>query len=352
MTTAHINKIATATPEYDMHRPFLDFAENNFEDTKQRMLFRRMVERANISHRWTHVPGIADFYKDGPNDIDLRTRMVLYEQYAPKMAVETVNKLDLGPATAEITHLIVVTCTGFFTPGIDFAIMNNCGVPTSVERTQVAFMGCFSGVNGIKLAHHIVRSEPQAKVLVVALELSSLHLQASQDLETMLAYTIFGDGCAAALITAEEAGIAMDSFKALVIPGTENLMTLKIGERSVEMYLSGKVPNALGKALQEGDAMLLILDGAKKQSIDLWAIHPGGRSILDAVARAVELTEEDLAISRSVLNNYGNLASATILYVFAEILRQNEDGELSGQTGCALAFGPGLTAETMLFRAA
>ena len=117
------------------------------------------------------------------------------------------------------------------------------------------------------------------------------------------------------------------------------------------MFLSGQVPLELGKALKQDEVMKLILNGAEKSSVDLWAIHPGGRSILDAVGRAIELSEEDLAPSRHVLDNYGNLASATILFVLDELLRRNENGALTGATGCALAFGPGLTTESMLFKA-
>ncbi|MGL6236084.1 MAG: type III polyketide synthase [Segniliparus sp.] len=351
MTTAHINKIATTVPEHDVHHEFVDYATAQFEDPKAQLVFRRMVERSHISHRWANMSGIDEFYGGDPNAVSIHDRMRAFEQSAPPLAVAAVNQLGLE-APEEITHLVIVTCTGFFTPGLDFAIIDKCGVPSSVERTNIAFMGCFSGVNGLKLAHHIVRSEPRAKVLVVALELCSLHLLGSQSLETMLSFLIFSDGCAAALVTAEETGIAMDSFKALVIPDTKDLMTLKIGASSVEMFLSGKVPGALGKTLRDEAAMKLILNGAEKSSIDLWAIHPGGRSILDAVGEAVELSPQELAVSRHVLNNYGNMASATILFVFAEILRQNESKALSGASGCALAFGPGLTAETMLFRAA
>lgn len=351
MTTAYINRVSTATPKHDLHTEFLEFAENSFDNPKTRLLFRRMVERSHVSHRWGHMENLMSFYDGDPDSMGIRARMATFEKEAPKLAVEAVERLELGDLTGQITHLIVITCTGFFTPGIDFAIINSCGVPTTVERTQIAFMGCFSGVNGLKLAHHIVRSEPDAKVIVVALELSSLHLQSTQDLERMLSYTIFGDGCGAALITAEPTGLAIDSFQALVIPETEDLMTLSIGSKCIEMHLSGKVPNELSRSLKNEETMKVVLRGAETNDIDIWAIHPGGRSILDAVGRAIDLTEDDLAISRGVLDSYGNLASATILYVFAEILRQHESGTLQGSSGCALAFGPGLTAETMLFHA-
>jgi alpha-pyrone synthase len=351
MTTAHINKITTAAPENDFHQQFVEYTASSFENPKSAMLFQRMVGRSQVTHRWGVMPDLVGFFGGDLNSMGIDGRMDAFKTHAPQLAVDAVNKLELGDEAAAVTHLIIVTCTGFFTPGLDFAIIENCGVPSDVERTQVAFMGCFSGINGLKLAHHIVRSEPDARVLVVALEICSIHLLGSQDVDKALSHLIFGDGCAAAIVTAEESGIAMNSFKALVTPGTADLMTLNITSRSIEMFLSGQVPLELGKALKQEEVMKLILNGAEKGSIDLWAIHPGGRSILDAVGRAVELSEEDLAPSRHILDNYGNLASATILFVFEELLRRNHNGALAGASGCALAFGPGLTTESMLFEA-
>ncbi len=351
MVTAHINKIATAVPGHDFHHEFIEHVAGAFDNPKSAALFRRMVDRSQVTHRWGVMPDLIGYFGGDLNSVDIDGRMATFKEHAPLLAIEAVNKLHLGDTAASVTHLIVVTCTGFFTPGIDYAILENCGVPTHVERTQIAFMGCFSGVNGLKLAHHIVRSEPDARVLVVALEICSIHLRASQDIDKSLSHLIFGDGCAAALVTAEPSGIAMDSFKALITPGTADLMTLDITAKSVEMYLSGQVPLELGKALRDDEVMKLILAGAGTDAIDIWAIHPGGRSILDAVGRAIGLDESDLAPSRHVLDNFGNLASATILFVFEELLRRKESGVLIGSTGCALAFGPGLTTESMLFRA-
>jgi predicted naringenin-chalcone synthase len=351
MTIAHINKITTAVPEHDFQQQFVEYAAHNFENPKAEQIFRRMVGRSQVTHRWGVMPDLVGFFGGDPNSMSIDGRMQAFKEHAPRLAIDAVNNLELGDEAAAVTHLIIVTCTGFFTPGLDFAIIDNCGVPSDVERTQVAFMGCFSGINGLKLAHHIVRSDPDARVLVVALEICSIHLQGSQNVDKSLSHLLFGDGCAAALVTAEESGIAMDSFKAFVTPDTADLMTLNISSTSIEMFLSGQVPLALGKALKQEEVMKLILSGAEKSSIDLWAIHPGGRSILDAVGGAVELSEEELAVSRHVLDNYGNLASATILFVFAELLRRKDSEVLTGSTGCALAFGPGLTTESMLFRA-
>jgi predicted naringenin-chalcone synthase len=207
---------------------------------------------------------------------------------------------------------------------------------------MVGFMGCYAAINALKLARHIVRSEPENGVLMVNLELCTLHLQETQDLGEVLSFLVFGDGCAASLITSEPVGLEIDGFRAMQIEGTRGLITWRVGDIGFDMLLSGRVPGEIGKALREG-ADELTADGA----IDLWAVHPGGRSILDAVENGLELPPDALRASRSVLDRYGNMSSATVMFVLQELMREAK----AGQSGCAISFGPGLTAETMRFHA-
>jgi predicted naringenin-chalcone synthase len=206
-------------------------------------------------------------------------------------------------------------------------------------------MGCYAAISALKLARHIVRSEPRAKVLVVSLELCTLHMQETPDLEQVLTFLLFGDGCAAALVSAEPEGLALDSFYTVLLPTAADQITWNIGDRGFDMFLSGRVPHAVAAALQAEKET--VLGGAEPGAIGLWAVHPGGRSILDAVEGAFALDPLKLAESRGVLRDFGNMSSATVLFVLAELLRGSKTG-----AGCAMAFGPGLTAETMLFRKA
>jgi predicted naringenin-chalcone synthase len=206
-------------------------------------------------------------------------------------------------------------------------------------------MGCYAAINALKLARHIVRSEGNARVLVVNIELCTLHLQETPNLEQVLSFMLFGDGCAACVVSADATGIALDRFRAVVVPNTSEMITWNIRDFGFDMVLSGMVPSTIHDALRGGVAD--ILDGASTQAIDLWAIHPGGRTVLDAVERAFRLAPTALAASREILRRYGNMSSATVMFVFERLLRQAARG-----AGCAMAFGPGLTAETMLFRAA
>ena len=182
-------------------------------------------------------------------------------------------------------------------------------------------------------------------MLVLNLELCSLHFQETQALEQVLSFLVFADGCTASLVSAEPTGLAIDSFLAVNIPATSHLITWRIGELGFDMHLSGEVPGEIGRALKEGDRQ--VTRGADPESIDLWAVHPGGRSILDSVEKGLSLKPEALVSSRDVLARYGNMSSATVMFVLHELMQSAR----AGQTGCAMSFGPGLTAETMLFHA-
>ena len=353
MTTAYINRIATAVPPHDVHATFLAFAGSQLGgDCRDALVFRRMAERGGIEHRYSCLePGehpesgpvdAAGIYDRGdfPNTAD---RMRLFEAHAPVLAARAVEALNLGQSRRDITHLVITCCTGFSAPGLDLEIVERCGLSGTVERTMVGFMGCYAAINALKLARHIVRSEPHARVLVLNLELCTLHLKETPDLEQILSFMVFADGCAASLVTEDPEGLALDRFHAVLAPGTRDLITWTIRESGFDMVLSGQVPTAIQEALSARTED--ILAGARVPEIDLWAIHPGGRSVLDAVERALVLAPDALAASRRVLRAFGNMSSATVMFVLKALLERRT----ARQRGCAMAFGPGLVAETMLF---
>ncbi|HXB61394.1 MAG TPA: type III polyketide synthase [Acidobacteriaceae bacterium] len=355
MSGAYINRIATSVPEHDVHAAFVAFADKMLEDERMRAIFLRMAAKAEIGHRYSTLqadqplkPGAVDvhaLYRRGSFPSTAQ-RMELFEKAAPVLARCALDKLALKPAERErIQHVIVTCCTGFYAPGLDFEIVDHLGLSTSVERTMVGFMGCYAAINALKLARHIVRSEPRQSVLMVNLELCTLHLQETQDLSEVLSFLVFGDGCAASLITSEPVGLEIDSFHAMQIEGTRGLITWRVGDIGFDMLLSGRVPGEIGKALRESASELTT--GGPFGPIDLWAVHPGGRSILDAVENGLGLAPDDLQASRSVLSRFGNMSSATVMFVLQELMREAR----AGQSGCAISFGPGLTAETMRFHA-
>jgi alpha-pyrone synthase len=353
VTQAWLNRIGTAVPPHDIHAEFVDFARSALPDAHATALFERMVELADIRHRFSFfAPGPKPrdqfldserFYRRGsfPSTAD---RMTRFESEALTLAMQAIDALAIADDRAAITHLIVTSCTGFTAPGLDFHIMNAAGLSPSVERTIVGFMGCFAAVNALKLARHIVRSEPPARVLVVNLELSGLHLQEQWQLEKMLSFLLFGDGCGACLVSAEPIGLTLDRFHATVLPRSADLITWHIRDQGFEMHLSGQVPGRIRRWLKNHSADLL--GDRTADDIALWAVHAGGRSILDAVQHGLALPPDALRFSRDVLRNFGNMSSATLVFVLDRILRA---AGCAGD-GLAMAFGPGLTVETFGFR--
>ena len=224
--------------------------------------------------------------------------MRLFEKRAPKLAAETIERLGLGESRDNITHLLITCCTGFFAPGLDIEIVERCRLPTSVERTIIGFMGCYAAINALKLARHIVRSEPSARVLILNLELCTLHFQETTDITQLLCFLLFSDGCAASLVTSDPHGLALDSFRAMLLPGTHDLMSWNVGDLGFDMVLSGEVPGAIHDALRASSNEIL---ASATAPIESWAVHPGGRTILEAVERALDLAPAKLSGSRDVL---------------------------------------------------
>jgi predicted naringenin-chalcone synthase len=276
-------------------------------------------------------------------------RMRSFENQAVELALRSVDALGIEQERSDITHLIVASCTGFTAPGLDQQLINRLGLNPSIERTLVGFMGCSAAVNVLKLARHIIRSEPDARVLIVNLELCTLHLQDTADLEVILGALLFGDGSAATLVTAEPNGIVLENFRAVTIPDSEGLLTWSIGDSGFEMTLSGEVPSRIASALREelgrNDAEGFVRRD-DRDDIALWAVHPGGRTILDAVQQGLELDAQALCWSRGVLRDYGNMSSATLMFVLQRMMRSAP----ADSNGIAMAFGPGLVAETFRFR--
>jgi predicted naringenin-chalcone synthase len=353
VVVAHINAVSTAVPENDIHAAYLAEIVGRLE-RREAALFKRMASRSGIAHRFSFfAPAQATgeacdsegFFRHGDYP-GTGTRMTRYEREAPALAMSAIGGLDFERRS--ITHLIVASCTGFMAPGLDQRIVALAGLPPEVERTVVGFMGCYAAVNSLRLAHHIVRSEPAARVLVVNVELCSLHFQETGRLETNLSAMLFGDGASAALVSADARGLAIQDFRAAALAGSADLITWRIGDQGFDMELSGEVPRRIEAAMRaeaarnDGDG---ILRGEAAGAYDLWAVHAGGRTILDAVETGLELAKDALNASRGVLSDFGNMSSATLMFVLRRILA----GAGAGSRGLALAFGPGMAAESFRF---
>jgi predicted naringenin-chalcone synthase len=253
---------------------------------------------------------------------------------------------DVTTAANSITHLIGVSCTGFFAPGLDIAIVKALNLAPTVERTFIGFMGCAAAFNGLRTAWQIVRSQPSARVLIVCVELCSIHIQPNAERENLIAASLFADGASACLVgqpPAQGDVFEIEEFLTDIKPETESEMVWQIGNHGFVLRLSPKIPEHLAKTAPVALKKLLGNSAWPR----FWAIHPGGKAILDRLAGIFNLKSECLQVSRSVLERVGNLSSATIFFVLDELrhkLRQEAvDGKKIG--GVAMAFGPGLVIE-------
>ncbi len=341
---AFLNAIGTATPPHDVHQDFLAYSPALLETERERALFARMAERGGIAHRFSPLTAQEGFYIPGAFPSTAR-RMERYAAESLPLARAALADLSarLGRAWQEgVTHLILVSCTGFEAPGLDQRLIAEAGLDPRIERTVVGFMGCNAAFHALKLARHVVRSEPAARVLVLNIELCTLHFQETASLEQALCFMLFADGAAAALVSAEPQGLELERFAQETLPDSAGLITWCIGDDGFDMRLSGQVPGVILRHLPGHVAALGVADAA------LWAIHPGGRSILDAVQLALEIPEAAMAPSRAVLRAFGNMSSVTIMAVLARIMAEGA----AGRRGVALGFGPGVGVESLVFRGA
>ena len=311
-----------------------------------------MAGRSGIDHRWSVLAPTAA----GGSPVDANgfyhaalpgtaARMAVYAQEAPKLALRAVRALEEQEPLGALTHIVVASCTGFTAPGIDQIVAAELDLAPNVERTLVGFMGCYAAVSALRLAHHIVRSEPAARVLAVTVELSTLHLQFEDRLEPLLAMLQFGDGAAAALVTAQPRGFALERPFAATLEDSADLIRWSVGDAGFVMQLSGEVPSRISEALRQEEFRRAMFAGSPPGEVDCWAVHAGGRSVLDAVEQGLGLDREALAPSREILARFGNMSSSTLPFVLERLLYGTE----GCSHGVALAFGPGLAAEGFHF---
>lgn len=287
-------------------------------------------------------------------------RMARFAQEAPALAETACRRAlaNAGIRPEQITHLVVVTCTGFGAPGVDVALISRLGLPATVERVLVGFMGCHGAINGLRVADGLIRGRADAYVLVCAVELCSLHFQSCGTTDSAVANALFADGAGAlvgcvrpAVPTSfvAETGKRTQAVGVLrgtgsyLMPHSTAAMQWQIGDHGFAMTLGAEVPGIIAAGLPLWLAKWLDAQGESSASIAAWAVHPGGSRVLDAVRDAVGLTESQVADSRAVLAEFGNMSSPTVLFILERLRARAIAGPC-----VVLAFGPGLVVEAAL----
>lgn len=269
-------------------------------------------------------------------------RMQVFEEKGPELAEQAVRSA-LQQANVEaksLTHLILISCTGMVAPGLELDLMRRLDIPSSVERYCIHFMGCYAAFTGLRLADQLVKANPNSRVLVVSVELCTLHFQKEYTEDNLLANSLFGDGAAAALVMHSEKGLQIKNYFSEVLWEGEKDMAWKIGDFGFEMRLSQYIPSLLNQGIRRlRDLFEAKFNFSKVRHV---AIHPGGKQILIQVQEAFGLSPEVNSHALEVLRTCGNMSSASILFVLERML---QDSSIQGDI-LALGFGPGLTLET------
>ena len=281
-----------------------------------------------------------------------RERMAAYERHATPLASAAARRAmrQSGIEPAEVTHLVTVSCTGFSAPGVDIGLIRALEFDREVARTNVGFMGCHGMINAIGVARAIVRSEPEARVLVCALELCSLHLGYGWERDRVVTDALFADGAAAMVAVARGATTApwrlpVAATASILLPDSDDAITWRIGDNGFEMTLSPGVPGLIRDHVPGWLAGWLATQGARGPGgVRGWAVHPGGPKVLDAFEESLELPSDALQVSRRVLARHGNMSSATIGFILEETIRAGVPTPI-----VAVGFGPGMVAEAVLF---
>jgi predicted naringenin-chalcone synthase len=364
MTTAVLG-LGTAVPRHYVQREeslafaLSCFAQNEDDGRRIKLLYRK----AGVDRRHSVVldsrdgDGVSQTFYEPPNGANrsgpaLDKRMMMYEREAPVLAGEACRKAFSQPIVdpGQVTHLVTVSCSGFTAPGVDVRLIKQLGLSPATERIHVGFMGCHGALNGLKAARAIVESQPEAVVLLCAVELCTLHYHYGNQFDQMVANALFADGAAAMVLGGPRSGLAEDcpwklaATASRLFENSEEAMTWRIRNNGFVMSLSPEVPGLIRDHLRGWLEEWLSSNGLGLEDVKSWAVHPGGPKILASVAQALELGDEDLAASREILRTRGNMSSPTVLFIM-ERLRENP----TPLPCVALGFGPGLMAEAALF---
>ncbi len=350
-----IISIGTAVPDHHAEQgQTLQFMKKMYDDKLASRKLNALFRFSGIKTRYSVVPDFMNnqypgfFQKDHQPDVE--QRMKKFGENAAGLSMVAIKRAlkDAGMKNSEVTHLITVTCTGMAAPGLNAEIINKLGLKNDIYNTSVNYMGCGAAFHALKMADFIVRSDEKARVLIVSVELCTLHFQPKNTNDHLLSNTIFGDGSAAVIVTSGKtgrAGLSINGFYSLLISTGHDLMGWYVKPLGFEMILSSDLPGFVGDEIKEAlDKALVYYQLDKPGQIRYWAVHPGGKRILDEVKSALQLNSE-LQHSYDILREFGNMSSASVLFVLKEMMDKKV---AKNEKLMAIGFGPGLSVETSL----
>jgi alpha-pyrone synthase len=356
---SYITAIETAVPEHcHTQDSIAAFFKNSTEDQQVKRKIKAVSSRAGIETRYSvlsdysSLPENFNFFSKNSSlepEPTLSQRMACFKTEALTLAIKAIKKIkNLESNKDSITHIITVTCTGLFTPGLDVEIIKELSLKPTTQRSSINFMGCNAAILALNNANSICNSIPNSKVLIVCVELCTLHFQKNYTYDYILSTALFADGCAAVLVesnTPELSGynnLKIKSFNSFLIHKGSQEMAWQITEKGFIMNLTSYVSELINGSLKD----FLSTISLDKNSINYWAIHPGGKRILDDFCKTLSIEKKLLQHSYQVLKNYGNMSSATVLFVLKEVIESNVNSK-KNETIFTAAFGPGLSIETM-----
>ena len=359
-----IISVGTAVPDYCAEQSvILNFMQDAYNDDTASRKLKILFQQSGIKKRYSVV---ADFKNESVENsifdktqqtLNIEKRLSIFKKHAPLLAIKAIdnvlNKINLSIENFKPTHIITVTCTGLYAPGLDAEIIEKLNFSKDIFHISVNFMGCNAAFPALKIADLIAKSDDNAIILVVCVELCTLHFRTKNSNDNILSNTLFGDGAAAAIVVSDTTvnftqknSIKIEGFYSLIISSGKDLMGWNITSVNFEMILDAKVPEFIGNEIKELIRKIEQKLHITQNSIGKWAIHPGGKKILDNVQKQLQLTDQDLQYSYKVLSDYGNMSSPTILFVLNEIMQADH---IINEKIMSIGFGPGINIETAVF---
>lgn len=364
--------LATGNPKYKVTQKEALVIAMNAEGCKPiRDILSRIYTNSKISSRYMAISDFTDVSKRDPNDpiffpgdgtykLPIHVRLEKFKRVAVPLVTEICKRAiaEANVPLQSIQKLVVVSSTGFLGPSLDCELIETLNLPRSTDRTLIGFMGCAAAINGYRCAMDYVKCNPGKRALMVCVEISSIHTTFKDSVNDAILHAIFADGAAACILEAKKSSQCKKGTLAIIddhswlLEGTEDGITLAINDDGISCTLSKYLPQYIAKNMGGYVDSFLRKHNLKRFDMDFWAIHPGGKRIIEEAQNGLGLSDDQAADSWAVLENYGNMLSPSVMFVLERIFKRHNEalskGEFGYKYGIAFSFSPGVGAEGLL----